>query len=178
MDDPCVSFSFWAGTLNRRKGSNVQGYFSQEKPFSWEMWDLPFTNKSKLGRMTINTATRSAVHTGSVVCATRKGSTLPQGGGAEADSLATQVMEKLWEQLLLTGSVLTPLSSSSTQNYFCSSPFSLIQQLIDHGLYHGLYVRNYARLSGQFHVPDLDERTLFLLFLFITWTSPHSPSSF
>lgn len=114
--------------------------------------------------MTINVATLSAVHSRSEVCATRKGSTLPQGGGTEADSLATQATEKLWDRLLLTGSILTQLSSGSTQNYFCSSPFSFIQLRIDHGL----YVRNYTRLSGQ-------------SFMFLTWRNAHyfcfSPSS-
>lgn len=51
-------------------------------------------SKSKLGRMTI-VATLSAAHTRSVVCDTRKESTLPQGGGTEADGLATQAIEKL-----------------------------------------------------------------------------------
>lgn len=165
---------FWVGKLNRRKGSNVKVYFSRGKSFLLRNVRPAFPHLRQNSEGWLNMATVPAVHTSNVACAVRKGSTLPQGGGTEADSSATHAIEKLWDRLLLTGSILTHLSSSSMQNYFCSSPFSFIQLLIDHRL----YIRNYARLSGQVLCSWPGGTHTISAFFFITWRSPHSPISF
>lgn len=87
--------------------------------------------------MAINMPTLSSAHTRAVVCSTRKESTLPQGGGAEADRVATRAIHKLLDQLLHTGSILTHLSSL-TQNYFCSSHFHLFNYLLFTGFTSGI----------------------------------------
>lgn len=169
IHDPSRSFSFWVGKLHRRKGSNVQVYFSQGKTFLLRNVRRAFPHLSQNSEGWLLMWPRYQRG----VCY-KKGEHITPGWGYRG-----------W-QLGYTGyrEALRPASPhwlhpNTAQQQVNAELFLPLPIFIYATTYRSWVIRQELRCFWtEFYVPDLQERTLFLLFSFITWTSPHSPISF